>query len=134
MAATVCPQPAARGTGGNRAIGRYQPGRSAALCPPLRRRRLLSLLRRRFPQSEPALVQRDGVRPRGQGRAAPRVAALTEVEPLRYFQRTQDALGARYRLERTVAASTEQVLFEAQDQVLKRRVSLRVNFHSEAAT
>jgi serine/threonine protein kinase len=79
-------------------------------------------------------VQPDGVRPRGQGRAAPRVAALTEIEPLRYFQRTQDALGARYRLERTVAASAEQVLFEAQDQVLKRRVSLRVNFHSEAAT
>jgi serine/threonine protein kinase len=74
------------------------------------------------------------VRPRGQGRAAPRAAALTEIEPLRYFQRTQDALGARYRLERTVAASTEQVLFEAQDQILKRRVSLRVNFHSEAAT
>ena len=74
------------------------------------------------------------MRPRGEGRAAPRVAALTEIEPLRYFQRTQDALGARYRLERTVAASTEQVLFEAQDQILKRRVSLRVNFHSEAAT
>jgi serine/threonine protein kinase len=74
------------------------------------------------------------VRPRGQGRAAPRAAALTEIEPLRYFQRTQEALGARYRLERTVAASTEQVLFEAQDQILKRRVSLRVNFHSEAAT
>jgi serine/threonine protein kinase len=74
------------------------------------------------------------VRPRGPGGAAPRVAALTEIEPARYFQRTQEALGARYRLERTVAASTEQVLFEAQDQILKRRVSLRVNFHSEAAT
>jgi serine/threonine protein kinase len=74
------------------------------------------------------------MRPGGAGRAPPRVAALTEVEPLRYFQRTQAALGTRYRLERTVAATTEQVLFEAQDQVLKRRVSLRVNFHSEAAT
>jgi serine/threonine protein kinase len=74
------------------------------------------------------------MRPGGAGRAPPRVAALTGVEPLRYFQRTQAALGTRYRLERTVAATTEQVLFEAQDEILKRRVSLRVNFHSEAAT
>ncbi len=43
-------------------------------------------------------------------------------------------MGARYRLERTVAATSEQVLFEAHDQILKRRVSLRVNFYSEAAT
>ena len=74
------------------------------------------------------------MRPGGQSRAPPRAPALTGTEPLRYFQRTQDALGARYRLERTVAASSEQVLFEAHDQILKRRVSLRVNFYSEDAT
>jgi serine/threonine protein kinase len=71
--------------------------------------------------------------PRGQGRAAARAAALTTTEPLHYFQRTQEALGARYRLERTVAASPDQVLFEAYDQILKRRVSLRVNFYSDPA-
>jgi serine/threonine protein kinase len=43
-------------------------------------------------------------------------------------------LGGRYRLERTVAATAEQVLFEAYDLILKRRVSLRVNFYSEDAT
>jgi eukaryotic-like serine/threonine-protein kinase len=43
-------------------------------------------------------------------------------------------LGSRYRLERTIAAIADQVLFEAHDQILQRRVSLRVNFHSEAAT
>jgi eukaryotic-like serine/threonine-protein kinase len=36
-------------------------------------------------------------------------------------------------LERTVAASPEQVLFEAYDQILKRRVSLRVNFYADPA-
>jgi serine/threonine protein kinase len=76
-------------------------------------------------------VLRVGVWPRGPGRAAPRAAALTATEPLRYFQRTQEALGARYRLERTVAVSADQVLFEAYDPILKRRVSLRVNFYSD---
>jgi serine/threonine protein kinase len=78
-------------------------------------------------------VQRGGLRPRGQDRTAPRAAALTTVEPLRYFQRTQEALGSRYRLERTVAATPEQVLFEAYDQILKRRISLRVNFYADPA-
>jgi serine/threonine protein kinase len=73
------------------------------------------------------------MRSRGPGRAATRAAALTQIEPLRYFQRTQEALGARYRLERTVAASAEQVLFEAYDQILKRRISLRVNFYADPA-
>jgi eukaryotic-like serine/threonine-protein kinase len=68
------------------------------------------------------------VRRPDEGRAAPRATALTSSEPLRYFRRTQDALGARYRLERTAAASSDGVLFEAWDVVLKRRVSLRVNF------
>ena len=73
------------------------------------------------------------MRPRGENRAAPRAAALTTLEPLRYFQRTQAALGERYRLERTVAATPEQVLFEAYDQILKRRISLRVNFYADPA-
>jgi serine/threonine-protein kinase len=66
-------------------------------------------------------------------RATPRAPALTTNEPLRYFQRTQETLGSRYRLERTVAVTTEQVLFEAYDQILKRRVSLRVNFYDDPA-
>jgi serine/threonine-protein kinase len=78
-------------------------------------------------------VQRVGVRPRNKGRAAPRTAALTTTEPLRYFQRTQEALGTRYRLERSVAVSADQVLFEAYDLILKRRVSLRVNFYADPA-
>jgi eukaryotic-like serine/threonine-protein kinase len=73
-------------------------------------------------------VQRGALRSRDEGRAAPRAAALTPTEPLQYFRRTHDALGSRYRLERTVAASPERVLFEAWDEVLKRRVSLRVDF------
>ncbi|HEX5574468.1 MAG TPA: serine/threonine-protein kinase [Gemmatimonadales bacterium] len=71
--------------------------------------------------------------PRRSDRAAPRAPALTTAEPLRYFQRTQETLGSRYRLERTVAVSAEQVLFEAYDQILKRRVSLRVNFYDDPA-
>ena len=69
-----------------------------------------------------------------ESRAAPRVAALTGSEPLRYFERTQAALGSRYRLDRTVAASSERVLFEAFDLVLKRRISLRVNLYSDEPT
>ncbi len=71
------------------------------------------------------------MRPAGKGRAAPRVAALSTAEPVRYFQRTHEALGARYRLERSVAVSLERVLFEAYDLILRRRVSLRVNFYSD---
>jgi serine/threonine protein kinase len=74
------------------------------------------------------------VRPRGEDRAAPRAPALTTAEPLRYFERAQEALGTRYRLERLVAASSEHVLFEAYDKVLKRRVSLRLNFYSDQPT
>jgi eukaryotic-like serine/threonine-protein kinase len=72
------------------------------------------------------------MRPRDEGRTAPRAAALSPTEPLQYFRRTHDALGARYRLERTVAASPERALFEAWDQVLKRRVSIRVDFDPAA--
>jgi eukaryotic-like serine/threonine-protein kinase len=39
----------------------------------------------------------------------------------------------RYRLERSVAVAPDQVLFEAYDLILKRRISLRVNFYSDPA-
>jgi eukaryotic-like serine/threonine-protein kinase len=42
-------------------------------------------------------------------------------------------LGARYRLERAMTVSADQVMYEAYDQLLKRRVSLRVNFYSDPA-
>jgi eukaryotic-like serine/threonine-protein kinase len=74
------------------------------------------------------------VRTAGEGGAAARVAALTSLEPARYFERTSEALGARYRIERTVAISPERVLFEAQDVILKRRVNLRVNFYTDQPT
>lgn len=53
--------------------------------------------------------------------------------PLNYFQRTDAILGHRFRLEKTVAVSRERALFAAWDQVLKRRVSLRVNFYTDEA-
>lgn len=40
------------------------------------------------------------------------------------------ALGSRFRIDRTVAVSAERVLFRAQDLVLKRNVSVRVNLFS----
>jgi serine/threonine protein kinase len=68
------------------------------------------------------------MRPADEGRTAPRTPALTTtIEPLEYFRRTQAALGDRYRLQRTIAATHELALFEAWDQLLKRRVSLRVD-------
>jgi hypothetical protein len=45
------------------------------------------------------------------------------------FDRTREALGPRYRLERIVASAAERVLFEARDELLKRRVGVRVNFY-----
>src|SRR5512132_1979691 len=122
MAAPVFSRPAGASAPSHRAIRRREPGRSAALDPALRRRGLLPLLYRRLTQSEPALVRRGAVWPRRSDRATPRAPALTTTEPLRYFQRTQETLGSRYRLERTVAVTAEQVLFEAYDQILKRRV------------
>jgi serine/threonine protein kinase len=57
-------------------------------------------------------------------------APLTAPEPRVAFDRTLEALGSRYRLERIVASSSaERVLFQGYDEVLKRRVSVRVNFH-----
>ncbi|HEU4700203.1 MAG TPA: serine/threonine-protein kinase [Gemmatimonadales bacterium] len=51
-----------------------------------------------------------------------------------YFARTEAVLGARYRLERLVAASAERVLFQAYDPILRRRVAVRVNFYTDAPT
>jgi serine/threonine-protein kinase len=48
---------------------------------------------------------------------------------LQYFDRADAVFGRRYRLEQIVAVSDERVLFRAYDPILKRRVSLRVNFH-----
>jgi serine/threonine protein kinase len=55
------------------------------------------------------------------------------VEPAELFQATQSALGSRYRLERLVAVNTERVLFAALDELLGRRVSIRVNFYTTEA-
>jgi len=60
----------------------------------------------------------------------PGLMALTD--PGLYAERTQAALGHRYRLEEMVAASRERVLFRAYDLVLKRRVSLRVNMYPDS--
>jgi serine/threonine-protein kinase len=56
------------------------------------------------------------------------------IDAVSAFQRAEAALGPRYKLERLIAASAERVLFKALDQVLKRRVSLRVNFHADDPT
>jgi serine/threonine protein kinase len=58
-------------------------------------------------------------------------SSVSTPAPLTYFQRADAALGHRYRLEKMVAVSRERVLFCAWDDVLKRRVSLRVNFYSD---
>ena len=56
---------------------------------------------------------------------------MTSPDPARCFAITHEALGDRFRLDRLVALSDERVLFEAFDQTLKRRVSLRVNLPSD---
>jgi serine/threonine-protein kinase len=43
-------------------------------------------------------------------------------------------MGSRFRLERLVAASAARVLFEAYDETVKRRVSLRINFFLDQPT
>ncbi|HKV72990.1 MAG TPA: serine/threonine-protein kinase [Gemmatimonadales bacterium] len=53
---------------------------------------------------------------------------MNTLPPLAYFEGTQAALGHRFELERLVAANRERVLFTAVDRVLRRRISLRVNF------
>jgi serine/threonine-protein kinase len=59
---------------------------------------------------------------------------VTGPDPVLAFARTAAALGARYRLERIVASNADRVLFEATDVVLKRRVSVRVNFYRDEAS
>jgi serine/threonine-protein kinase len=78
-------------------------------------------------------VVRRRLRGQSAGRAAPGLPPLTAPDPRVAFDRTREALGARYRLERIVASSAERVLFEAHDEVLKRPVSLRINFYLDAA-
>ena len=62
-------------------------------------------------------------------RTAPGSPPLTAPDPRVAFDRTGGALGPRYRLQRIVASSAERVLFEAYDEVLKRPVSVRINFY-----
>jgi len=59
---------------------------------------------------------------------------VTGPDPVLAFERTHAALGDRYRLERIAAANASRVLFEAYDETLKRRVSVRVNFYHDGAT
>jgi serine/threonine protein kinase len=59
---------------------------------------------------------------------------MIPTDPVEVFHRSERALGDRFALERLVAASPERVLFLAADRILKRRVSLRLNFWSSAAT
>ena len=56
------------------------------------------------------------------------------TDPAGFYSRTDAALGQRYRLDGIVAVSRERVLFRAHDLLLKRQVSLRVNFYSDDAT
>lgn len=50
--------------------------------------------------------------------------------PLAAFERVEQVLGHRYPIERLVAMSQERALFRATDRVLRRPVSLRVNFYT----
>ena len=58
---------------------------------------------------------------------------MIPTDPVEIFRRSELALGERFLLERLVASSAERVLFVATDRLLKRRVSLRLNFWSTAA-
>jgi len=57
---------------------------------------------------------------------------VTALDHASLFAATERRLGARFRLERLVAASAERVLFVGRDSLLGRRVSVRVNFYSSA--
>jgi eukaryotic-like serine/threonine-protein kinase len=59
---------------------------------------------------------------------------VTNPDPILAFDRTAATLGARYRLERIVASNADRVLFEAYDEMLKRRVGVRVNFYRDEVT
>jgi serine/threonine protein kinase len=73
------------------------------------------------------------VRHQSAGRAAKRSAPLTGPDPRFAFERAREVLGARYRLARIVAASAERALFEAHDEILKRRVGVRLDFSLDDA-
>ena len=59
---------------------------------------------------------------------------MTGPDPVVAFERTTAALGPRYRLERIVASNADRVLFEAHDEMLKRRVGVRINFYRDEAS
>ncbi len=59
---------------------------------------------------------------------------MTGTDRVQIFQQVEAALGPRFKLERIVAASPERVLFVAYDQILRRRVSLRVNISPDDPT
>ena len=59
---------------------------------------------------------------------------MTGPEPVVAFERTTAALGPRYRLERIVASNADRVLFEAHDEMLKRRVGVRINFYRDESS
>ena len=74
------------------------------------------------------------LRPRRAHRTPPGTPPLTAPDPVLAFERTRAALGPRYRLERIAASNADRVLFEAHDEILRRRVSLRVNFYRDEPT
>jgi eukaryotic-like serine/threonine-protein kinase len=59
---------------------------------------------------------------------------VTGPDPVSAFERTTAALGPRYRLERIVASNADRVLFEAHDDMLKRRVGVRINFYRDESS
>ncbi len=59
---------------------------------------------------------------------------MTGPDPVVAFERTTAALGPRYRLERIVASNADRVLFEAHDEMLKRRVGVRINFYRDESS
>ena len=78
---------------------------------------------------------RGGVRPRRPDRAAPGALPMTGPDPVAAFERTR-----RRRSGRATGSSgswpsnADRVLFEAHDEMLKRRVSVRINFYPRRAT
>ena len=56
---------------------------------------------------------------------------MTTTEPLQYYERADAVFGDRFRLERLVAVSRERALFLAEDRILRRPVSLRINFYTD---
>jgi eukaryotic-like serine/threonine-protein kinase len=59
---------------------------------------------------------------------------VTGPDPVVAFERTTEALGPRYRLERIVASNADRVLYEAHDETLKRQVGVRINFYRDESS